>query len=216
MQRIRPKVHRACETLCDGQRDLRRPATPSTAAAPGALAAARPSRVGMAVCAASRSGQAMANVTSRVRNRRSQGPHRVSFQARLDKSSAVNRHNCHSVMPASAQALIELDRGRVPVEHGPLHAAAPALAGHARQMEQQGLAQIPGHETPASRYRSSRYRPGRGEEGRVVEEVERESRRCAIHFADHAEGVRATGRRGETASSGHASSVVSSCSSIFS
>src|SRR5262249_25888373 len=40
-----------------------------------------------------------------------------------------------------AERLVELDRGSVPVQHRPLHAATPALVGDLRERDEQRLAQ---------------------------------------------------------------------------
>src|SRR5687768_13329747 len=82
-----------------------------------------------------------------------------------------------------AQRLVELDGWRVPVQHGPFHASAPAAYGDACQSGEQGTTGAPaalgGQDEKIFQIQS---RPG--QERGIREEVEREADGRSVAFAD--------------------------------
>src|SRR6266545_3945965 len=76
-----------------------------------------------------------------------------------------------------AERFVELDRRRVPVEHGPLHAAAAALAGQGGQRSEQGPA------------RAAAALVGPDEEILEVERGTGEERRVRVEVQGEADGL---------------------------
>ena len=104
--------------------------------------------------------------------------------ASLAISTGVRRWMIHSFICRASERLVETQRGLVPVEHGPLHAAAVAFLRRCAPARAAMRGRCRACAAPGRTNRSSRYRPGPADERRKVEEIQRESRGFAVPFGD--------------------------------
>ena len=107
-----------------------------------------------------------------------------SGSAILGQCGACQAHDAPVFERHGAELAIEALGGLVPVEDGPLHAAAAALIGDFREVQEQGLARPAAAEFGLNE-QVLEIKAGLGEEGGVVEELQREAGRLAVCFGDH-------------------------------
>lgn len=96
--------------------------------------------------------------------------------------------------PPGADTLVEVDGGFIPIEDGPLHAAAAAGVGEFGEVEEERLAVAMAAEFGFHK-EVLQVETGAGEEGGVVEEIESEAGRHVIDEAENAVGDRWLGEK---------------------
>lgn len=93
--------------------------------------------------------------------------------------------DCPILHRDGAEFLVEIDRGLIPVEHGPLHASATTRVGDGGEVEQQG-ATVTGAAIIRANEEIFEIETGFGEEGGEVEKIEGEADGLRIGEGEHA------------------------------